>query len=229
MGSVARRGTSYLWDVTLAAALLVYPATAKQIISRRPTLVASLIWVASWVLPWFLLFRRELAHHEDIFFFYLCLGPVALASVATLTVFSALLCVRVKARYKFSHVYAVLGYTAVPHLVVASLLTVAPTEAFGVVPLTGLPGGLGLVGIGVLELWEGLIKVGATWLWYVPSALIFWSGFLSVIALRYMSKMSWVRASATYGALVAVSAVGWGILGLMLSVMLFALALARSE
>ena len=213
-------GTRISRELALCVKLLVNPVTSvKEIIDQRPIFTATVIWVASWEVPWILVGWANLSlYRETVILASVVLPLVGLLSLVSLIVFSWVVdAIGAPRHWDFKPMYGVVGYSALPHLVATAILTIAQAEVFGAPDIARLSEREVLIAGGVMGLWQyaGIVTESIS-LFFIPPAVSLWSAVLGILGLHHIGA-SWFRASASYGIVVFFATIIWGILGVVLS------------
>ena len=193
-----------------------------HVIERRPLFVAWMVWLGSWVMPMLVLMSGE-----DMFFAIIMLIVFAVPAVIMLAILSAALSGYLREEeFDGGHVTAVLGYSAVPHLLLATAMTWLWLDTLGAPHLTGLPAGVGIAAAAVVGFWNvsGEIRVPSL-MSYFPPFLTIWSSLLVVVGMRHMSNVGWPKIALGFVAAVTLSAIMWAVFGFVLGVFIFTLSL----
>ena len=201
--------TSTLIGWSLVLGVIFRPRfTFRLIVDRSPSTTATLIWFAAWILP-LILWDWVHPRFANEWLRLLAQGLVVVPAFAILNAASWWLHLAVDKRYTRYQMIAILGYAAVPHLLVACALVYVVPERSHLPIASGFPGGVGLAGFSIplfLDIFWGIEVTMEPFsfpfsLLYIPFALTVWSGALLTAAMRYMGS-NWVRAFMFWGFMV---------------------------
>ena len=159
-----------------------------QVADQQLTGQATVVWVAAWVLPLSILYWMGLGVVGALFATVIIGAIMGVLALVTLMAMSSVLETCLDQDHQQGQVRAVVGFSALPHLLVGIASAGFGTEISGLAVVAGIPGGLGLGFTAVFGMFQALdgLRSGGVIVFLVPLLVNLWSGALTVGAMKYM-------------------------------------------